>query len=60
MKAMILKQFGRPLAYEEAPEPKIGPHQVLVESKANGLCATDFKDRGRKRQVGPHALDARP
>ena len=43
MKAMILKQFGQPLAYEEAPEPKIGPHQVLVESKANGLCATDLK-----------------
>ncbi len=43
MKAMILKQFGRPLALEEAPEPRIGPRQVLVESKTNGLCATDLK-----------------
>ncbi len=43
MKAMILKEFGKPLVYEEAPEPKIGPRQVLVESKANGLCATDLK-----------------
>ena len=43
MKAMILKQFGKPLALEEAPEPRIGPRQVLVESKTNGLCATDLK-----------------
>ncbi len=43
MKAMILKEFGKPLVYEEAPEPTIGPRQVLVESKANGLCATDLK-----------------
>ena len=43
MKAMILKEFGKPLVYEEAPEPQIGPRQVLVESKANGLCATDLK-----------------
>lgn len=43
MKAMILKEFGQPLAYEEAPDPRIGPRQVLVESKANGLCATDLK-----------------
>lgn len=43
MKAMILKEFGKPLVLEEAPEPKIGPREVLVASKANGLCATDLK-----------------
>jgi propanol-preferring alcohol dehydrogenase len=43
MKAMVLKAFGQPLAWEEVPEPRIGPRQVLVQSKANGLCATDLK-----------------
>jgi 2-desacetyl-2-hydroxyethyl bacteriochlorophyllide A dehydrogenase len=43
MKGMVLKEFGKPLAYEEVPDPKPGPRQVLVESKANGLCATDLK-----------------
>lgn len=43
MKGMVLKEFGKPLIYEEVPEPKLGPHDVLIESKANGLCATDIK-----------------
>ena len=43
MKGMVLKEFGRPLVYEEVPEPKPDPQEVLVESKANGLCATDLK-----------------
>jgi propanol-preferring alcohol dehydrogenase len=44
MKAMLLKEFGNPLSWEEVPEPKItGPRQVLVQAKANGLCATDLK-----------------
>ncbi|MBI2177120.1 MAG: zinc-binding dehydrogenase [Candidatus Tectomicrobia bacterium] len=44
MKAMLLKEFGQPLSWEEVPEPKItGPRQVLVQAKANGLCATDLK-----------------
>jgi propanol-preferring alcohol dehydrogenase len=43
MKAMLLRDFGEPLAWEEVPEPRIGPHQALVQSQANGLCATDLK-----------------
>jgi D-arabinose 1-dehydrogenase-like Zn-dependent alcohol dehydrogenase len=43
MKGMILKEFGQPLVLEEVPDPKLGPGEVLVESKANGLCATDLK-----------------
>jgi D-arabinose 1-dehydrogenase-like Zn-dependent alcohol dehydrogenase len=43
MKAMVLKEFGKPLSWQEVPEPKIGARQVLVQSKANGLCATDLK-----------------
>jgi propanol-preferring alcohol dehydrogenase len=41
---MILKEFGAPLVWEGVPEPaKLGPCDALVESKANGLCATDLK-----------------
>jgi D-arabinose 1-dehydrogenase-like Zn-dependent alcohol dehydrogenase len=43
MKAMVLREFGQPLSWEEVPEPRIGPCQALVQSKANGLCATDLK-----------------
>ncbi len=43
MKGMLLKEFGKPLSYDEVPDPRPGPGQVLVESKANGLCATDLK-----------------
>lgn len=43
MKGMVLKEFGQPLQYEEVPDPRLGPGQVLIESKANGLCATDLK-----------------
>lgn len=43
MRAMVLREFGQPLSWEEVPEPKLGPRQALVRSKANGLCATDLK-----------------
>jgi len=43
MKGMVLREFGKPLAWEEAPEPKPGPREALVEAKANGLCGTDLK-----------------
>ncbi|HEY7363360.1 MAG TPA: alcohol dehydrogenase catalytic domain-containing protein [Methylomirabilota bacterium] len=43
MKAMVLKEFGKPLSWEDVPEPTIGPQQALVRSQANGLCATDLK-----------------
>jgi D-arabinose 1-dehydrogenase-like Zn-dependent alcohol dehydrogenase len=43
MKAMVLREFGKPLAWEEVPDPKPGPREALVEAKANGLCGTDLK-----------------
>jgi propanol-preferring alcohol dehydrogenase len=43
VKAMVLKEFGKPLSWEEVPEPTVGPRQALVQAKANGLCATDLK-----------------
>ena len=43
MKAMMLRAFGKPLTWEDVPEPKPGPHEALVEARANGLCGTDLK-----------------
>ncbi len=40
MKVMVLREFGKPLVREEVPEPGLGPEDVLIESRANGLCAT--------------------
>lgn len=42
MKAMVLREFGKPLVWEEVPEPRPGPEDVLIESRTNGLCATDL------------------
>jgi propanol-preferring alcohol dehydrogenase len=43
MKAMVLERFGGTMTWREAPDPKLGPREVLVGVKANGLCATDLK-----------------
>ena len=43
MKAMVLEQFGEPLAWQEVAEPEIGPRDALIRVAANGLCATDLK-----------------
>ena len=46
MKAMVLEQFNAPLAWQDVPEPQIGPRDVLIKVAANGLCATDLKITG--------------
>lgn len=43
MKAMVLRAFGRPLGWEDVPDPTPGPREALVEACANGLCGTDLK-----------------
>ena len=43
MKAMVLEKFHAPLRWQEAPDPEIGPRDVLIKVVANGLCATDLK-----------------
>ena len=35
MKGMVLRAFGKPLAWEDVPEPKPGPREALVEARAN-------------------------
>ena len=43
MKAMVLKEFKKPLILEDMEKPYYGEHDVLVKVKAAGLCGTDLK-----------------
>ncbi|MGE5485309.1 MAG: alcohol dehydrogenase catalytic domain-containing protein [Ignavibacteriales bacterium] len=43
MKAMVLREYGKPLCLEEVPTPEAGPEEVVVRVGACGLCATDLK-----------------
>ncbi len=45
MKAAVLHQAGHPLQIEEVPEPQIGPDEVLIRTKACGICGTDLHIR---------------
>lgn len=42
MNAMIFEQVGAPLRAVELPKPKPGPHQLLIEVSACGICRTDL------------------
>ena len=42
MKAALFRELGQPLKVEEVPKPKIGPHEVLVETRTCGICRTDL------------------
>ena len=43
MKAMVLERFAEPMVFKEVPEPQIGLQDVLLRSRACGLCGTDIK-----------------
>lgn len=43
MKAAQLQAYGAPLVIGDAPDPQIGPDDVLVRVQAAGVCATDLK-----------------
>lgn len=45
MKAAVLHQIRQPLKIEEVPLPKIGPDEVLVHTRACGICGTDLHIR---------------
>ncbi|NLY90326.1 MAG: alcohol dehydrogenase catalytic domain-containing protein [Firmicutes bacterium] len=45
MKAMVLKEFTKPLVLTEVKEPTYGPREVLLKVKAAGVCGTDLKIR---------------
>lgn len=44
-KAMVLREFTKPLALEEVDKPSYGPGEVLLKVKAAGVCGTDLKIR---------------
>src|SRR5450759_5445946 len=41
MQAVQITAYGRPLQSSPAPEPQLGPGEVLVRVRASGLCSTD-------------------
>ncbi len=45
MKAMVLREYMKPLALEEVDRPAYGPGEVLLKVKAAGVCGTDLKIR---------------
>jgi 2-desacetyl-2-hydroxyethyl bacteriochlorophyllide A dehydrogenase len=42
MRAAVFREMGQPLKVEEVPKPKIGPDEVLVETRTCGICRTDL------------------
>jgi propanol-preferring alcohol dehydrogenase len=42
MQAAVVREFGKPLAIEEAEVPRPGAGQVLVRIRACGVCHTDL------------------
>jgi len=43
MRAMVLREFHKPLQQEEVPLPAIGNKDLLVKVQACGVCYTDVK-----------------
>jgi 2-desacetyl-2-hydroxyethyl bacteriochlorophyllide A dehydrogenase len=48
MKAMMCKEFNRPLELVEIEKPRIKPYEILLKVAACGLCQTDLKILGGK------------
>jgi propanol-preferring alcohol dehydrogenase len=42
MKAAVVHDFTKVLSYEDVPQPKPGPGEVLVKVETAGLCHTDI------------------
>ncbi len=54
MKALLLKEYGH-LSYEDAPDPVVGPGEVLIRVAAGGICGSDVHgmDGSTGRRVPP-------
>lgn len=52
MKALVLKEYNQ-LVYQDVPQPKVGPDDVLIQVKACGICGSDVHgmdgSTGRRR-----------
>jgi len=42
MRAAVMRATGEPLRLEDAPIPRIGPGEALVETRTCGICGTDL------------------
>ena len=42
MKAAVLREVGKPLGIEDVQIGKPGPHEVLIRTKAAGVCHSDL------------------
>ncbi|MCY1057261.1 MULTISPECIES: zinc-dependent alcohol dehydrogenase family protein [Nannocystis] len=42
MRAMVLERVGEPLQLVDRPAPEPGPHQVVIQVAACGVCRTDL------------------
>ena len=42
MKAAVLREVGKPLEIETVAIGKPGPHEVLIRTKAAGVCHSDL------------------
>ncbi|MFQ6111786.1 MAG: alcohol dehydrogenase catalytic domain-containing protein [Nitrospinota bacterium] len=57
MKAMVLREVGKPLLYENMETPKPGPGEALVRVRACGVCHTDHGIWEGKVKVSlPHIM----
>ena len=54
MKALVLREYGK-FSYDEIPDPRIQPDEVLVEVKACGICGSDVHgmDGSTGRRIPP-------
>lgn len=46
MKAAVLDRFNEPLDIREVDDPRPGPGEVIVRTRAAGICRTDLKIAG--------------
>ncbi|WP_019939549.1 alcohol dehydrogenase AdhP [Bordetella sp. FB-8] len=53
MKAAVVREFGKPLVFEEVPVPMPGPGRILVKIAAAGVCHTDLHAAGGDWPVKP-------
>jgi propanol-preferring alcohol dehydrogenase len=42
MRALRVREFGKPMVFEDAPKPSPGYGQVLVRISVTGVCHTDL------------------
>jgi propanol-preferring alcohol dehydrogenase len=42
MKAAVVRELGKPLAFDEVPVPQPNENQILVRIAATGICHTDL------------------